>query len=138
MRLSRTGSCLSTGCHEVVHNAAGLHDVKLWSEKSKDKSDGGTGRMENATKMQRRVEALERVGTRWECLWNFGSLLWSHPTAFVLFVMPGALLMGLGILLYPLSSRLPSRSTARNKSISLTATPFSISRREHIGVEHHS
>jgi hypothetical protein len=35
-------SAYTTGCHEVVHNAAGLHDVKLWSEKSKDKSDGGT------------------------------------------------------------------------------------------------
>jgi hypothetical protein len=28
------------------------------------------------------------------------SLLWSHPTAFVLFLVPGALLMALGILLY--------------------------------------
>ena len=34
-------SCLSTGCHETVHNVAGLHDVKLWSEKSKETSNGG-------------------------------------------------------------------------------------------------
>jgi hypothetical protein len=57
-------------------------------------------------------EALERVGTR-GMLVELGSLLWSHPTAFVLFVMPGALLMGLGILFYLYSSRLPSRSTAQ-------------------------
>jgi cytochrome c-type protein NapC len=34
-------SCLSTGCHEVVHNALGLKDLKLWFEDNKDKSDGG-------------------------------------------------------------------------------------------------
>lgn len=34
-------SCSSTGCHEVVHNASGLKDVKLWSEGSKEKNEGG-------------------------------------------------------------------------------------------------
>jgi len=28
------------------------------------------------------------------------SLLWSHPTAFILFLMPGTVLMASGILLY--------------------------------------
>jgi cytochrome c-type protein NapC len=37
-------SCLSTGCHDTVHNAGGLHDVKFWSENSNDKSDGGTNK----------------------------------------------------------------------------------------------
>src|SRR6266404_2689363 len=42
-------SCLSTGCHDTVHNVTALHDVKLWSEENKEKifgsgkdqSDGG-------------------------------------------------------------------------------------------------
>jgi cytochrome c-type protein NapC len=34
-------SCLSTGCHEVVHNVSGLKDVKLWSEGSKENNQGG-------------------------------------------------------------------------------------------------
>lgn len=53
----------------------------------------------SATRMQRRVRvssALVLLGMIVELV----SLLWSHPTAFVLFVLPGALLMGLGILLY--------------------------------------
>ena len=53
----------------------------------------------SATKMQRRVRvssALVLLGLLIELI----SLLWSHPTAFVLFVMPGALLMALGILFY--------------------------------------
>ena len=53
----------------------------------------------SATKMQRRVRvssALVLLGMTVELV----SLLWSHPTAFVLFVLPGALLMALGILLY--------------------------------------
>lgn len=53
----------------------------------------------SATKMQRRVRlssALVLLGLLIELV----SLLWSHPTAFVLFVMPGALLMVLGILFY--------------------------------------
>jgi hypothetical protein len=53
----------------------------------------------SATKMQRRVRvssALVLLGM----IVEFVSLLWSHPTAFVLFVLPGALLMALGILFY--------------------------------------
>ena len=34
-------SCSSSGCHEIVHNAAGLKDVKLWSESSEEKNEGG-------------------------------------------------------------------------------------------------
>ena len=52
-----------------------------------------------ATKMQRRVRisgTLVLLGLLVELV----SLLWSHPTAFVLFLMPGALLMASGILLY--------------------------------------
>ncbi|MEK6323275.1 MAG: NapC/NirT family cytochrome c [Acidobacteriota bacterium] len=33
-------SCSSTGCHEIVHNVAGLKDVKFWSESSKEKNEG--------------------------------------------------------------------------------------------------
>ena len=50
-------------------------------------------------KMQRRVRVsglLVVLGLVIELV----SLLWSHPTAFVLFLVPGALLMALGILLY--------------------------------------
>jgi hypothetical protein len=53
----------------------------------------------SATKMQRRVRissALVLLGMLVELI----SLLWSHPTAFVLFVIPGTLLMALGILFY--------------------------------------
>jgi len=36
-------SCLSTGCHEVVHNVAAQKDVKFWSETGKaTANDGGT------------------------------------------------------------------------------------------------
>lgn len=34
-------SCLSTECHEVVHNVSGLKDVKFWSEGGKEKNEGG-------------------------------------------------------------------------------------------------
>lgn len=34
-------SCLSTGCHEIAHNVAGLKDAKFWSEGSKAKKEGG-------------------------------------------------------------------------------------------------
>ncbi len=53
----------------------------------------------SATKMQCRVRvssALVLLGMIVELV----SLLWSHPTAFVLFVIPGALLMALAILFY--------------------------------------
>jgi cytochrome c-type protein NapC len=33
-------SCSSTGCHETVHNVAGLKDVKFWSESSKERNEG--------------------------------------------------------------------------------------------------
>ena len=52
-----------------------------------------------ATKMQRRVRisgTLVLLGLLVELV----SLLWSHPTTFILFLMPGAMLMALGILLY--------------------------------------
>ena len=34
-------SCLSTGCHEIAHNADGLKDAKFWSEGGKAKKEGG-------------------------------------------------------------------------------------------------
>jgi hypothetical protein len=52
-----------------------------------------------ATKMQRRVRisgTLVLLGLLVEMV----SLLWSHPSAFIFFLMPGALLMASGILLY--------------------------------------
>lgn len=52
--------------------------------------------------MQRRVRissTLVLLGLLVELV----SLLWSHPTAFILFLMPGALLMASGILLYLVS-----------------------------------
>lgn len=55
-----------------------------------------------ATKMERRVRisgTLVLVGLLVELI----SLLWSHPTTFILFLMPGALLIALGILLYLIS-----------------------------------
>lgn len=33
-------SCSSTGCHEIVHNVAGIKDVKFWSEISKESIEG--------------------------------------------------------------------------------------------------
>lgn len=51
------------------------------------------------TKMERRVRisgTLVLVGL----LVELTSLAWSHPTTFILFLMPGALLIALGILLY--------------------------------------
>ena len=53
----------------------------------------------SANRMQRRVRissALVLLGL----LVELASLLWSHPTAFMLFVIPGAFLMALGILFY--------------------------------------
>ena len=53
----------------------------------------------NVSKMQRRIRAsstLVLLGLIVELI----SLLWSHPTAFVLFLLVGASLMGLGILIY--------------------------------------
>jgi len=50
-------------------------------------------------KMQRRVRisgVLVLLGLATEMV----SLLWSHPTAFTLFLVPGGLLMALGIVLY--------------------------------------
>ncbi|MFY9555553.1 MAG: NapC/NirT family cytochrome c [Blastocatellia bacterium] len=35
-------SCLSTGCHEVVHNVGGLGDAKFWSEIANEKNEGGS------------------------------------------------------------------------------------------------
>ena len=55
-----------------------------------------------STKMQRRVRisgTLVLLGL----LVELASLLWSHPPAFILFLMPGALLMAAGILLYLVS-----------------------------------
>ena len=52
-----------------------------------------------ATKMQSRVRTsstLVLLGLVIELV----SLLWSHPTAFTLFLIPGALLMAAGALLY--------------------------------------
>jgi uncharacterized membrane protein YczE len=52
-----------------------------------------------ATKMQRRLRAsslLVLIGL----LIELASLLWSHPTAFLVFVILGILFMALGILLY--------------------------------------
>jgi hypothetical protein len=49
--------------------------------------------------MQRRVRisgTLVLLGLLVEMV----SLLWSHPSAFIFFLMPGALLMASGILLY--------------------------------------
>jgi hypothetical protein len=45
------------------------------------------------------------------------SLVWSHPTAFVLFLVPGALLMAAGILLYLYSLvSVPGAMAERNES----------------------
>lgn len=52
-----------------------------------------------STKMQRRVRisgTLVFLGL----LVELASLLWATPTAFLFFLMPGALLMAAGILLY--------------------------------------
>jgi hypothetical protein len=52
-----------------------------------------------ATKMQRRVRTsgtLVLLGLVIELV----SLLWSHPTAFTFFLLPGALLMACGSLFY--------------------------------------
>lgn len=51
------------------------------------------------TKMERRVRisgTFVLVGLLVELI----SLVWSHPTTFILFLMPGTLLIALGILLY--------------------------------------
>jgi hypothetical protein len=51
------------------------------------------------TKIQRRVQVssmLVLLGLFVELV----SLVWSHPTAFVLFVIPGALLMAAGAVVY--------------------------------------
>ena len=53
----------------------------------------------DVSKMQRRIRTsstLVLLGLIVELV----SLLWSHPTAFILFLMLGALLMGVGILIY--------------------------------------
>jgi hypothetical protein len=53
----------------------------------------------NVSKMQRRIRTsstLVFLGLIVELL----SLLWSHPTAFVVFLVLGASLMGVGILIY--------------------------------------
>jgi hypothetical protein len=52
-----------------------------------------------STKMQRRVRTsgmLVLAGLLVELV----SLVWSHPMTFILFLMPGTLLIALGILLY--------------------------------------
>ncbi|MFY9555552.1 MAG: hypothetical protein WAV47_12640 [Blastocatellia bacterium] len=53
----------------------------------------------SSTKMQRRLRSagtLVLLGLGIELL----SLLWSHPTAFILFLVPGTLLIAIGILIY--------------------------------------
>lgn len=53
----------------------------------------------SSTKMQRRVRTagvLVLLGLLIELV----SLLWSHPTAFMFFLAPGALLIAVGILVY--------------------------------------
>ncbi|MFY9571430.1 MAG: hypothetical protein WAV20_08535 [Blastocatellia bacterium] len=53
----------------------------------------------SSTKMQRRLRSagtLVLLGLGIELL----SLLWSHPTAFILFLAPGTLLIAIGILIY--------------------------------------
>ena len=66
----------------------------------------------NVSKMQRRIRTsstLVLVGLIVELV----SLLWSHPTAFVVFLALGASLMGVGILIYFYSLvSIPESSTA--------------------------
>lgn len=52
-----------------------------------------------ATKMQRRVRTSSSL-VFFGLVIELVSLLWSHPTAFTLFLIPGALLMAAGALLY--------------------------------------
>jgi cytochrome c-type protein NapC len=33
-------TCSSSGCHEIVHNVAGLKDVKFWPESSQENTEG--------------------------------------------------------------------------------------------------
>jgi hypothetical protein len=70
----------------------------------------------NGNKMQRRMRtsgALVFLGLVIELI----SLVWSHPTAFVLFLVPGALLMAAGILLYLYSLvSVPGAMAERNES----------------------
>jgi hypothetical protein len=53
----------------------------------------------NAGKMQRRIRTSSTL-VLLGLIVEMASLLWSHPTAFVLFLTLGASLIGLGILIY--------------------------------------
>lgn len=66
--------------------------------------------MTTADKMQRRVRisgVLVLLGMAIELV----SLLWSHPTAFAIFLVPGGLLIALGIIIYLFSLVSVSSST---------------------------
>jgi hypothetical protein len=53
----------------------------------------------SATKLQRRLRVSSTM-VLLGLLVELASLLWSHPTAFMFFLGPGALLMVIGILIY--------------------------------------
>ena len=82
-------SCVSSGCHEFIHDVASL----------KDDTSGRRSHSDGPVRTERRIRwASLLVGAG--LLVQLVSLLVVHPLAFVAFLMVGCPLMAAGIVLY--------------------------------------